>query len=62
MQAIAPPPQAKTLIIAELPTVEPLIAPTYLMASHLLAPPRWGGWWKGGRAAKAAAAVGGVMI
>ncbi len=42
MQAIPPPPHAKTLIVAKLPTVEPLIATIYLMASHLLAPPRWG--------------------
>ncbi len=42
MQAIAPPPHAKTLIVAESPTVEPLVATTYLMVSHLLAPPRWG--------------------
>jgi hypothetical protein len=42
MQAIAPPPHAKTLIVVELPTVEPLVATTYPMASHLSAPPRWG--------------------
>jgi hypothetical protein len=42
MQAIALPPHAKTLIVAESPTVEPLVATTYPMASHLSAPPRWG--------------------
>jgi hypothetical protein len=42
MRAIAPPPHAKTLIIAESPTLEPLVATIYPMASHLLAPPRWG--------------------
>jgi hypothetical protein len=42
MRAIAPPPHAKTLIIAESPTVEPLVATTYPMPSHLSAPPRWG--------------------
>jgi hypothetical protein len=42
MQAIVPPPHAKTLIVAESPTVEPLVAITYPMASQLLAPPRWG--------------------
>jgi hypothetical protein len=42
MQAIALPPHAKTLIVAKQPTVEPLVATTYPMASHLSAPPRWG--------------------
>jgi hypothetical protein len=42
MRAIASPPHAKTLIVAESSTVEPLVATTYPMASHLLAPPRWG--------------------
>jgi hypothetical protein len=42
MRAIAPPSHAKTLIVAKSPTVEPLVTLTYPMASHLLAPPRWG--------------------
>ncbi len=42
MRAIAPPPHAKTLIVAESPTVEPLVATTYPMASHLSEPPHWG--------------------
>jgi hypothetical protein len=41
MQAIAPLPHAKTIIVAESPTLEPLVATTYPMASHLLAPLRW---------------------
>jgi hypothetical protein len=42
MQAITPPPHAKTLIFAELPTVEPLVAMTYPMANHLSVSPCWG--------------------
>jgi hypothetical protein len=42
MRAITPPPHAKTLIVSKSPMVEPLVATTYPMASHLLAPPCWG--------------------
>jgi hypothetical protein len=42
MRAIAPPPHTKTLIVAKLPTVESLVATTYPMVSHLLAPLCWG--------------------
>jgi hypothetical protein len=62
MRAIVPPPHAKTLIFAKSPTVEPLVATTYLMASHLLAPPCWGRLAETGEGGGGGGGGGGVMV
>jgi hypothetical protein len=59
MRAITLPPHTKTLIIAKLPTVEPLVATTYPMASHLSAPPCWGRLAKTGEGGRGGSGGGG---